>query len=59
MLEPLKIDSENELELFLSHLDHCTIMNCGGQDVGLRDSTKFPDIVEGKYDLRVVESLLI
>ena len=65
MPEPLKIEdglvicSENELEPFISHPDHCTILACGGMDVGLRDASKFPDMVEGKYDLRIIESLLI
>ena len=65
MLKSLKIEdglvicSENELETFISHLDHCTILACGGMDVGLRDALKFPDIVEGKYDLQIIESLLI
>lgn len=65
MPEPLKIEddlvicSENELEPFISHPDHRTILARGGMDVGLRDSSKFPDMVEGKYDLRIIESLLI
>lgn len=47
MPEPLKIEvdlvvcSENELELFISHPDHRTILTRGGMDVGLRDSSKF------------------
>jgi hypothetical protein len=65
MTQPLQIEndlvicSDNQLEPFISHPDHRTILNQPGQDVGLRDSSKFPDMVEGKYDLRVVESLLI
>ena len=65
MPEPLKIEdglvicSENELEPFISHPDHRTILARGGMDVGLRDTSKFPDMVEGKYDLRIIESLLI
>jgi hypothetical protein len=65
MPEPLKIEdglvicSESELEPFISHPDHRTILARGGMDVGLRDASKFPDMVEGKYDLRIIESLLI
>ena len=52
MPEPLKIEedlvicAENELEPFISHPDHRTILARGGMDVGLRDSSKFPDMVE-------------
>jgi hypothetical protein len=65
MPESLKIEdglvicSENELEPFISHPDHRTILAHGGMDVGLRDASKFPDMIEGKYDLRIIESLLI
>jgi hypothetical protein len=65
MPEPLKIEdslvicSENELEPFISHPDHRTILARSGMDVGLRDTSKFPDIVEGKYDLQIIECLLI
>jgi len=55
----LVICSENELELFLSYPDHRTIMQRGGQDVSLQDPSKFPKMVEKKYDLWIVESLLI
>ena len=65
MPKPLKIEdglvicSNNELEPFISYLDHRTILACGGIDVGLQDVLKFLDIVEGKYNLRIIESLLI
>jgi len=65
MLEPLKIEddlvicAENELEPFISHPDHRTILARARMDVGLRDASKFPEMVEGKYDLRIIESLLI
>lgn len=65
MPEPLKIEedlvicSENKLEPFISHLDHRTILTRGGIDVGLRDASKFLDTVEGKYDLQIIEFLLI
>jgi hypothetical protein len=55
----LVICSENELKPFISHPDHRTILARGGMDVGLQDALKFLDIVEGKYDLRIIESLLI
>jgi hypothetical protein len=54
MLKPLKIKddfviyAENELEPFISHLDHCTILDHARIDVGLRDASKFPEMVEGK-----------
>jgi len=57
--DSLVICSENKLEPFISYLDHCTILARGGMDVGLQDTSKFPDMVEGKYDLRIIESLLI
>ena len=55
----LVICGDDELKLFISHLDHVTILAKLGMDVGLRATTKFPDVFEGKYDLRIVESLLI
>ena len=55
----LVICSENELKPFISHPDHRTILARCGMDVGLRDASKFLDMVEGKYDLRIIESLLI
>ena len=62
---PLKIEEgliicgDDELAPFISHPDHCTILNHIGLDVGIRDGKKLPELVEGKYDLRIVESLLI
>lgn len=61
MPEPLKIEdsrvicSEQELEPFISHPDHRTILARGGMDVGLRDASKFPEMIEGKYDLRIIQ----
>jgi hypothetical protein len=57
--DSLVICSENELEPFLSHPDHRTILQKGGQDVSVQDPSKFPKMVENKYDLQIVESLLI
>jgi hypothetical protein len=55
----LIICGDDELAPFLSHPDHRTIMNRMGFDVGIRDGKKLPKMMEGKYDLRIVESLLI
>ena len=65
MPKPLKIEdglvicSNNEFKPFINHLDHRTILACGGMDVGLWDVLKFLNMVEGKYNLRIIESLLI
>jgi hypothetical protein len=55
----LVLCSNQELELFLLHLLHRTIIAKGGQDVRVKDLSKFPKPIEGKYDLQVVKSLLI
>ena len=55
----LVLCGDDELKLFISHLDHVALLARPGMDVGLRDATKFPEPFEGKYDLRIVESLLI
>ena len=55
----LIICRDDELAPFISHPDHRTILNHMGLDVGIRDGKKLPELVEGKYDLRIVESLLI
>jgi hypothetical protein len=55
----LIICGDDELAPFISHPNHRTILNRKGLDVGIRDGKKLPDLVEGKYDLRIVESLLI
>jgi hypothetical protein len=55
----LVLCSDDELKLFISHPDHAALLARPGMDVGLRPTTQFPDTFEGKYDLRIVESLLI
>lgn len=55
----LVICGDDELKLFISYPNHMTILTKLGIDVGLRATTQFPDAFEGKYDLRIVESLLI
>ena len=55
----LVLCSDQELEPFLLHPSHRTIMAKGGQDVGVKDLSKFPKLIKGKYDLQVVKSLLI
>ena len=57
--EGLIICGDDELAPFISHLDHHTILNHMGLDVGIREGKQLPDLVEGIYDLRIVESLLI
>ena len=53
------IYKDNKLASFISHPDHYTILNRIGLDVGIREGKKLPELVEGKYDLRIVKSLLI
>ncbi len=59
LTEGLIICKDNELIPFISYPDHHTILNQVGHDVKLRDRKKLPELVEGKYDLRIVKSLLI
>ena len=65
MAQPLKIENslvicgEQELLPFISHIDHQLILNNPGMDVDVRDPAAFPTPFQGKYDLRIVESLLI
>ena len=55
----LVICGDDELKPFISHPDHVTILAKLGMDVRLCATTQFPDVFEGKYNLRIVESLLI
>jgi hypothetical protein len=55
----LVLCGDDELKPFISHPDHAALLARPGMDVGLRPTTQFPDAFEGKYDLRIVESLLI
>jgi hypothetical protein len=55
----LVICGDDELKPFISHPDHAALLAKSGMDVSVRDPTKFPKPFEGKYDLRIVESLLI
>ena len=55
----LVICGDDELKPFISHPDHAALLAKPGMDVGLRDASKFPKPFEGKYDLRIIESLLI
>ena len=55
----LVLCSDDELKPFISHPDHAAILAKPGMDVCLRQPTKFPEPFEGKYDLQIVESLLI
>jgi hypothetical protein len=55
----LVLCGDDELKPFISHPDHAALLARPGMDVGLRATTQFPDAFEGKYDLRIVESLLI
>ena len=57
--DSLIICRDDELAPFISHPNHRTILNCMGLDVGIRDGKKLLELVEGKYNLRIVESLLI
>ena len=65
MNTPLKIEDslvicgDDELKPFISHLDHAAILARPGMDVGIKDPDNFLEPFEGKYDLRIVESLLI
>jgi len=55
----LVLCGDDELKPFISHPDHAALLARPGIDVGLRATTQFPDAFEGKYDLQIVESLLI
>jgi len=55
----LLICADDELRPYLSHLDHFVIIAMDGEDVGIRDPKSFPKPVNGHYDLRIIESLLI
>ena len=55
----LVICGEEELNPFISHPDHITILAHPGMDVGIKAPNKFPEAFQGKYNLRIVESLLI
>jgi hypothetical protein len=55
----LIIYGDDELAPFISHPNHRTILNHMGLDIGIRDGKKLLELVEGKYDLRIVELLLI
>jgi hypothetical protein len=52
----LVLCNSDQLKPFISHSDHLAIL---GQKVSLREPTNFPEPFEGKYDLQIVESLLI
>ena len=55
----LVVIADDELKPFISHPSHGEILEKGGLDVELRDGASLPEPYEGKYDLRVIESLLI
>jgi hypothetical protein len=55
----LIIYGDDELAPFISYPNHRTILNHIGLDVRIRDEKKLLELVEGKYNLRIVESLLI
>ena len=55
----LVICMEEELKPFISHPDHATILARPGMDVRIKAPDKFPQAFQGRYDLRIVESLLI
>ena len=55
----LALCGDDELKPFISPPNHVAILAKLGMDVGLWQPTKFPEPFEGKYDLRIVESLLI
>jgi hypothetical protein len=55
----LIICRDDELAPFISHPDHRTILNHIGLDVRIRDGKKLLELVKGKYNLRIVKSLLI
>ena len=57
--DSLIIYGDNELVPFISHPDHRTILNHIGLDVRIRDRKKLLELVEGKYNLRIIKSLLI
>ena len=55
----LVICGDDELRPFITHPDHAAILSRPGMDVGVKNPNTFPKPYEGKYDLRIVESLLI
>jgi hypothetical protein len=55
----LVLCDSDQLKPFVSHPDHLIILAKPGQNVSLREPSNFPKPFEGKYDLRIVESLLI
>ena len=57
--DSLVICGDDELKLFISYPDHAVILAWSGMDVGIKDPDKFPEPFESKYNLQIVESLLI
>ena len=53
------ICGDDELCPFIMHPDHAQILAHPGMNVGIRKPNTFPLPYEGKYDLCIVESLLI
>jgi hypothetical protein len=55
----LVLCNSDQLKPFISHPDHLIILAKPGQNVSLREPTNFPKPFEEKYDLQIIESLLI
>ena len=50
---------DDELVSFISYPNHYTILNRIGLDIRIREGKKLLELVKGKYNLRIVKSLLI
>ena len=55
----LVICGDEELALYVSHLDHLEILKVASIDVGIKDAKSFLEPFNRRYNLRIVESLLI
>jgi hypothetical protein len=59
IINGLVVCADQELRPYCTHPDHLEILKDNGLDVAVRDPAAFPKPFQGKYDLRIIESLLV